>query len=339
MLPNWLYGKSKSKLANILGGGGGTPADYNQVKAQVNQNTENIELLGDALDTKAALTQISNPNLLDNPWFTVNQRGFTTASSASNTYVADRWKVVSASGITITNGEAGITIDNTNGSTNVTMETLLAPNVSKSLLGREVTMSLSTAIGVTHLYKTFTMPDSLPQSSTLISHVTAEDCTLRTVITSSGYVKVDVQVKEGKSITIRAIKLEIGSISTLARDSRPVMATELAKCQRYFQRIAPGTSNIWLAMGNGYNGNANFVIPIAPMRANPTLTYANITLASVQTTSVAIASKTGERYDALRSRCHLTLTYDPESFAETELPLGIYAGVNSGAYLDFDAEL
>lgn len=67
MLPNWLYGKSKSKLASILGGGGGAPADYNQVKAQVNQNTEDIALLSDALDDKAALTQITNRNLLDNP--------------------------------------------------------------------------------------------------------------------------------------------------------------------------------------------------------------------------------------------------------------------------------
>lgn len=45
MLPNWLYGKSKSKLASILGSGGGAPADYDQVKAQVNQNTEGIALL------------------------------------------------------------------------------------------------------------------------------------------------------------------------------------------------------------------------------------------------------------------------------------------------------
>lgn len=44
MLPNWLYGKSKSKLQEILGGGG-IPADYDQVKAQVNQNTEDIALL------------------------------------------------------------------------------------------------------------------------------------------------------------------------------------------------------------------------------------------------------------------------------------------------------
>ena len=51
MLPNWLYGKSKSKLASILGGGG-APADYDQVKAQVNQNTENILTLSNAVDAK-----------------------------------------------------------------------------------------------------------------------------------------------------------------------------------------------------------------------------------------------------------------------------------------------
>lgn len=51
MLPNWLYGKSKSKLANILGGGGGIPEDYNQVKAQVTQNTEGIELLDTSSQT------------------------------------------------------------------------------------------------------------------------------------------------------------------------------------------------------------------------------------------------------------------------------------------------
>lgn len=237
MLPNWLYGKSKSKLASILGGGGGIPEDYNQVKAQVTQNAEDILLLSDALDDKAALTQITNPNLLINPWFTVNQRGFTTASSASGTYVADRWKVVSASDITITNGDGGITIDNTNGASYVTMETLLAPNVSKSLLGRELTMSLAKVIGVTDVWKTVTMPDSLPQSSTVIDTVATEEYTLRVVITGSGYVKVDVQVKEGHSVTIRAIKLEIGGVTTLARDSRPDMANELAKCQRYFQNI------------------------------------------------------------------------------------------------------
>lgn len=51
MLPNWLYGKSKSKLQELLGGGG-APSDYNQVKAQVTQNTEDITLLNNAVDAK-----------------------------------------------------------------------------------------------------------------------------------------------------------------------------------------------------------------------------------------------------------------------------------------------
>lgn len=44
MLPNWLYGKSKSKLQEIFSDGS-TPADYDEVKAQVTQNTQDINLL------------------------------------------------------------------------------------------------------------------------------------------------------------------------------------------------------------------------------------------------------------------------------------------------------
>lgn len=40
MLPNWLYGKSKSKLASILG----VPTDYNQLKAQVNSLTDELTI-------------------------------------------------------------------------------------------------------------------------------------------------------------------------------------------------------------------------------------------------------------------------------------------------------
>lgn len=295
MLPNWLYGKSKSKLANILGGGGGTPADYNQVKAQVNQNTEDILLLNDALDSKAALKQITNPNILINPWFTVNQREFRTASSASNTYVADRWKVVSASGITITNGDDGIAIDNTNGADYVTIETLLAPKVSKSLLGREVTMSLSKVIGATDAYKTVTMPSTLPQSSTVIGIVTTEEYTLRTVITGSGHVKVDVQVKTGKSVTIRAIKLEIGDVSTLARDPRPEYAIELAKCRRYFYKTLQFDDN-------GANISPNQCLAVsttrlqgikfpAEMRANPTITINKVNELGSSTAITGVTSQ------------------------------------------------
>jgi hypothetical protein len=44
-------------------------------------------------------------------------------------------------------------------------------------------------------------------------------------------------------LTIRAVKLELGSVSTLAMDTAPNYATELAKCQRYFQRIGKNSSS------------------------------------------------------------------------------------------------
>lgn len=74
MLPNWLYGKSKSKLQEILGGGG-APADYDQVKAQVTQNTEDIELLSDTLDEKAAKSDLASISITGD----VNNSGSTIA--------------------------------------------------------------------------------------------------------------------------------------------------------------------------------------------------------------------------------------------------------------------
>lgn len=75
MLPNWLYGKSKSKLAELLGGGG-TPSDYNQVKAQVTQNTEDITLLNSAVNAKIAWSdyaQTGAVNMLPYPYSDSNK--------------------------------------------------------------------------------------------------------------------------------------------------------------------------------------------------------------------------------------------------------------------------
>ena len=59
---------------------------------------------------------ISNPNLLDNPWFTVNQREFTSGSSTG--YTADRWRASISSGasgtFTLSNGVMTIASDSGN---------------------------------------------------------------------------------------------------------------------------------------------------------------------------------------------------------------------------------
>jgi hypothetical protein len=230
MLPNWLYGKSKTKLATILGGGGGTPADYNQVKAQVTQNTEDIALLSDALDDKAAKTQITNPNLLDNPWFTINQRGFVSTSN-SGEYTVDRWRSAIESGasgtISLSNGI--MTISSTSGKIflvqRVTLDDL------KALIGKRITVSLllsdDTIISGTGLYSGETLP-----------YINNDDVFIYTSSATGVNGLVNIQVHSGKSISVKALKLELGSISTLAMDTAPNYATELLKCQRYFHKYA-----------------------------------------------------------------------------------------------------
>lgn len=246
MLPNWLYGKSKSKLASILGGGGGTPADYNQVKAQVTQNAEDIELLS---DNKAALTQITNPNLLDNPWFTVNQRNIASWNNESGGYSVDRWK-----------HDANATGNITNG-----VYTCDAPTYQiweddriTPLLGKTLTISWMLSDGSIG-FETETLPSAL--TSDYVFPFTNNYVTLGLKSENSSQV---ARITAG--VAIRAVKLELGSVSTLAMDTAPNYATELLKCQRYFQRIGLAE---YVNIGSGIvktSTVAACVINIQPLR-------------------------------------------------------------------------
>ena len=238
MLPNWLYGKSKSKLASILGGGGGgAPADYNQVKAQVAQNAEDIITLSNALDDKAALTQITNPNILHNPWFQVNQRGATTISSSG--YFVDRWYLSPAStgATTFTlNSDGTITIDNSLGEENAYFVQRRTSKTRSRITSRKVTLSIMLSDGTIYSGTgTFSGTET-------ITYYNGENFMLQSTPQSAQL--FTLRVKPGKTITIKALKLELGEVSTLAMDTAPDMATELFLCQRYFEKIIVFEHNI-----------------------------------------------------------------------------------------------
>ena len=246
MLPNWLYGKSKSKLASILGGGG-TPADYNQVKAQVAQNTEDIALLSDGLDDKAALTQITNPNLLDNPWFTVNQRGGATYSLSD--YTVDRWSAVdlSASGNTISINDGLICTASGEPSKSTWIRQYFDGSVfDGSVFTASMIIESSVAI------KTYLQVRASDNTYLIDSYGIDVPANTPTVVKiSNGVQKIDGlcyirtffnYAKEADAVVkIKAIKLEKGSVSTLAMDTAPNYTTELLKCQRYFHKYATET--------------------------------------------------------------------------------------------------
>lgn len=272
MLPNWLYGKSKSKLASILGGGGGIPEDYNQVKAQVTQNAEDILLLSDALDGKAALTQISNPNILDNPWFTINQRGQSSYSTTGANYTFDRWYSYEGDTSVVQNSDGSITLGAVEGVTKTVYLRQKIENTNK-LLGRTLTISLLKDDG-TIVTATGDVPSTVPttQTDVAIAYIKENDLTIGTIsitFLANSYLTASIAAYAGASLTIRAVKLEVGSISTLAMDVAPDYTIELIKCKHYFQVFTGDLGRAMTVLAN----RIQFNVPL-PIRlySSPTVT-------------------------------------------------------------------
>ena len=218
---------------------------------------------------KAELTQITNPNLLDNPWFTVNQRGI-TSSTANSTYIADRWTTYSRNAsYQIDNTSNGLSIDNTSGNVGIYVYQKGESTLLGSLNGRTVTASVLLSDG------TIKAGTKVYSSTSNVIFLSDEDVEIATV--PSSLQMITVGVKAGKNLTIKAVKLEIGVVSTLAMDTAPNYQQELAKCQRYFVRLQ-GTTNCllgWLRAQNATNLWGFIQMPV-PMRAVPSLSYSDL---------------------------------------------------------------
>ena len=227
----------------------------------------------DTLDGLHANEIASNPNLLINPDFAINQRG--NSDYNSNGYAVDGWKLqINGS------GNSG----SYNAETHVLSGSVLDKNgyyVNVSQFVEEpmrfVGKTMTVSAGMSELDKfalvaiwriegatttsvaatpynlepdkvlTFTMPSDLTEASKI-----------RVVLQTRGSVKLDWA------------KLELGGAATPFVPPDP--ATELAKCQRYYQRLH-GVNAIF---ASGFLGGATVaytIIPIATMRTKPTLTF------------------------------------------------------------------
>lgn len=208
-----------------------------------------------ALDTKADKTQLSNRNLLDNAWFTVNQRGVT---SWTNTYGVDRWIGSNATGSITSNSDNTITI--ISGSSYAQIFQRLELNTLE--VGKTYTISVITSNGIET--KTFTLMSTLTRYK--LGTVTIHTNKL------SGYYEIFVgNYTPNTTVTIKAVKLEVGSISTLHLDAPPNYAEELLKCQRYFYSCTQGkTGAVYLGNANCTNTYALCYIPVN-MRVHPTV--------------------------------------------------------------------
>ena len=257
------------------GGGGGTAASvsYDNTSSGLTATTvqgaidEVVGDIGDLNDEKAGKDQISNRNLLDNGWFTVNQRG---VSSSNGGYTVDRWTGRNTTEISISDNIVTLVNNRSDGSSWFGQHFELTE--FNSLIGKTLTLSFMLSNGEMKSW-TFIFQSGRTQSDDFVL-----DNASVYLSTEFGQDKFSVLIwlrYPNDTISIKALKLEIGSISTLALDTAPNYAEELLKCQRYFQRIYTNNSYGFLS-SLGFvitTSQARFpVLLSAPLRTAPTIT-------------------------------------------------------------------
>lgn len=220
------------------------------------------------VESGGVFAALSNRNLLDNWYFVnpVNQRGLTTYSGTG--YGIDRWTVGQSSVITtpsITLSSSGVQVA---GSIQQFIEQTLIPPGSKA------TLSALFADG-TLWTNSGTIADNVNWQLVSGSIDDGDAMALRAKSQSGVACWQLVIWRPNSSSAIVAVKLELGSVSTLANDAPPNFAEELAKCQRYaFVPQIPSGSQY---MAQGFNLgasasttlNAMIVTPVT-MRSTPT---------------------------------------------------------------------
>ena len=205
----------------------------------------------------------TNPNLIDNPWFTVNQRGVTSGNFDDRVYRFDRWYTSFGSNTngTWSWGANGVTLTSPSNSASYLSQKLANPEL---LDGKKLTASLLLTDG-TVLSGTVLFRPSTSQSFFANNLV-------RMQWLSTGAFAIIVLASQ--TIAIRAVKLEVGNISTIANDAPPNYAEELLKCQRYFLRVLrTGGYSVDVAYGVADSTTtARITIPTpVPMAKAPTV--------------------------------------------------------------------
>ena len=159
--------------------------------------------------------KFSNPNLLINPDFSINQRG---ASSYTSGYTVDRWRVTNA-----TLNATTKTLSNSNSASGTFLQSL----ENKPTGTFTVTLNVASVTG--------TVKFSWKDGSTYKTGAAISKGLNTYTFTASSLTWVGIDIASGASIQLDYMKLEEGSVAT--HFIEPSKAEELLKCQRYYEKI------------------------------------------------------------------------------------------------------
>ena len=207
-------------------------------------------------------TKFSNPNLLTNPDFKINQRGNSTYSSTNSKkiYTVDRWNIYNAN----LNASTKV-LTNPNSSSGQFKQTLELP-----LIGTyTATIKASRVSGNVHFFIN-------ENGTNIIDKSIVSGLNTVTFTSTKGVSEVGVLISSGASLQIDYVKLEEGAVATAYTAPNPI--EEYPKCQRYFQYIPKlycvplvYTRDL-ISVSEKYFQATSGNLP-TEMRITPTLTY------------------------------------------------------------------
>ena len=189
-------------------------------------------------------TKISNPNLLINPDFKINQRGQESYTIGGFEYTVDRWRISSCK---VSVSDNGLTIQDVGSS-----GSWMTQKFEKELEGVfTLSVKVSSISGKVNLANS--------EKSVIITSVGIYSVTL------SNLSEFNMFIETGTSVTFEWAKLEKGSIATPFVAPDP--ADELAKCKRYASLLSLDSL---MCLDNGTFCYVQNYTDIS-MRTNPTI--------------------------------------------------------------------
>ena len=224
--------------------------------------TKMTKELDDKITNLVNFNGVSNPNLLINADFRVNQRGQTTYSNI-NVFCVDRWKLQDTE---LIYDVATKTLTNTK--TNGWCYMFQKIEDSAVLKGKTVTISAKVD-GVIYS-KTVEIPTTLTNGA--LEYLNIDKGNIFLQVYSNSIIGFVFGLKPNQSEIIEWAKLEIGSVAT-AFSPRPY-AEELAMCQRYYMRYNTsstyGTLTDCITANSTIQVRATLDLPVE-MRVSPTV--------------------------------------------------------------------
>lgn len=149
----------------------------------------------------------------------------------------------------------------------------------------------------------------------------------------------DLNKNVAQTIDLWGVQLEEGSVATPFRRNANSIQGELAACQRYYYRIAPGVVSSLIMAGQATTSTQGSMFPMHPvtMRANPTFGFSSLSHFQQHTSGVAISTLT-----AMTQTSTTPTTAEIATTASSGFRAGDFARIqtsNAAGWVDFSAEL